>query len=201
MNRFLKPTQLDDDQRDVVAEVLSRLDIGDAEGRRIFVYALDYELTEYVNFLHKNPPAADEPSPEIPHEIQLLTDALNQVVDSLNRLPEDSRARLFNGLKAHDDYQREYTQEYLDALLGELMRLQAACEDSQQGPAVTRASSTERPESEFVRMLANAYTECFEEPPKPTKSGPFAQLLDVIGEQIQLDLTFDERSLADLIPS
>lgn len=201
MNRFLKPKQLDDDQREVVAEALSRLDVGDAEGRRIFVYALDYELTEYVNYLNKTPRLAEKPAPVIPVELEEMHESLKQLLANLQNLTDHNRTQLCDRLTANDVYRRSYSDQYLDALSAELARMQAACDDLLRHPTHESQSPVERPESEFVRMLANAYSECFEEPPKPTESGAFAQLLELIGEQIGLDLKFDAEALKVLLSS
>lgn len=201
MNQFLKPKQLDDAQREVVADALLRLDVGDAEGRRIFVYALDYELTEYANFLNKMPLAEKKLTPEIPRALEDLHGLLGRILEKFDQLPDDNRTQLFERLQAHDDYRRQYGEEYLDALLSELKRVGAVCEDLMRASSVKPSASHERPEGQFVRMLANAYLECFEESPQPTESGSFARLLDIIGEQIGMDLNFDEDALSILVSS
>ena len=47
MTRFMKPRFFEPEQQAAVEAVLEQLDIGDLEGRRIFVLALEYELAEY----------------------------------------------------------------------------------------------------------------------------------------------------------
>lgn len=201
MNRFLKPKQLDDDQRSVIADALSRLNLGDAEGRRIFVYALDYELTEYVNYLGKQPQIDEESAPVKPLKLEELLGLLKQLSENLQNLTDHEATALLDCLTENDLYRRQYAKDYIGALIAELVRVQIACNDALQQQTQKPVPSTERPEGEFVRMLANAYIECFEQPPQPSKSGSFAQILKLVGEQIGLDLNFDETALKRLIAS
>lgn len=47
MTRFMAPRYFTQEQNDAVVQALTELGIGDDEGVRIFIIALEYELVEY----------------------------------------------------------------------------------------------------------------------------------------------------------
>ena len=201
MNRFLKSRQLDDAQRQAIAAALENLQVGDAEGRRIFVFALDYELTEYSNYLASRPPPASDEAIASGAALAQLETQLQTVTLQVRNLSSRHRSQLFDRMKVCDDYHRSYDHDYLEALLAELSRLQAACHDVSKSSKHSDRAADSRPEGRFVGMLAKAYAECFEAAPDADSSGLFASLLSSIGEQVGLDLDFDDASLELLLRS
>ena len=73
MTRFMAPRYFDREQLQAVETLLEHLEIGDDEGRRIFIIALEYELAEYDNTSQNNNPPPPLPSP--PENFQRVASA------------------------------------------------------------------------------------------------------------------------------
>jgi hypothetical protein len=116
----------------------------------------------------------------------------------MDRLDEDAKASLLQGIAEADIFKRITDQRYLGSLQVEVDRLATACElgvetgTAQQGP-LNEASR------KFIKMLANIYSECFEIQPTSHSDEPFQQILQRIVAQTDLKVRVDQAFLEETL--
>ena len=193
MARFMKPQLFDEPQRERLEQILADLGIGDEEGRRIFVFALEYELAEYEEYRHHEEPA---PSPPPPPAGSPLGEAARRLAAELREgLADGSLDPLLEALSRDDPLGRRYdrhTAEVLEALLERIAELSGG---TRAPPSPTLGAAERR----LLGLLAKAYNECFEEEPTPDPHGPFARLLEAIFRETGLELHPGEAELREVI--
>jgi hypothetical protein len=170
---------LDDEARRTIDQALQQLALGDAEGRRIFMLALSYELERLLPRIHEALTERERipersPSPRLDH-LERSAEALRA---SLEQLEPDEQLALRERMTRQDRMGHAYDDDYFAALTVELKRLAAACaaELTPPRPAYTEII----PLLTLVALLAKAYSECLESEPEESVEGPFARLLATI---------------------
>ncbi len=180
MTHFMKPVFLDDGQRSALEAVLDRISIGDERSRRIFIIALDYELTDYDK--QRQLGDGDHSGDGADETLDKIAAAADALSGMLRQLPESSFSRLSLQLSADDDYARQYNGRYLNALQDEIERVSAACESR----AVKFHEAKIR--RHLVGMIINIYRESFEREPLVDDRIRFVALLEEIFTLCGLDI-------------
>lgn len=200
MTRFMAPRYFTQEQNDAVVQALTELGIGDDEGVRIFIIALEYELVEYGKSLpaptSEIPPSEPVTQPILPELAQLARE-ITVVVEGLSQLPDNSRRSLLERLSAQDPFARPHDQAYLDAVTTELTRIALICQQQQQ-PLTTDVVLRED-EKQLIGAVAGAYFECFESLPAADGGEPFTSLLQRIVEISDLPIVLDKRELEPIL--
>ena len=201
MTRFMAPRYFTQEQNQAVEQALQQLEIGDEEGVRIFIIALEYELAEYEKW-----GAADKPeSKEIGSraqdpELEKLSRDLVEAAQQLGRLPESSQSLLLDRLTTQDSFARIHDRAYLEAVVVELTRIAAACAvETQVRPVADRGLG--EAERHFVGVVAEAYFECFERYPQADGGEPFTSLLRRIAEISGLHIPLNKEELEPIFAS
>ncbi|MCB1857203.1 MAG: hypothetical protein KDI63_02975 [Gammaproteobacteria bacterium] len=196
MTRFMAPRYFDREQLQAVETLLEHLEIGDDEGRRIFIIALEYELAEYDNTSQNNNPPPPLPSP--PENFQRVASAAEELCRALQSLPEDEGATVLHTLTGSDPFQRIYNTDYLNALQRHAERLADACRAARP-VKLTPAAPLSENQAQFINILAEAYWECFETQPNVDGLQPFAALVNGIIDICQLGIELDHPQLELLL--
>ena len=192
----MKPRFFEPEQQAAVEAVLEQLDIGDLEGRRIFVLALEYELAEYEKNVARN--LEPEPENDGGRELEGISAAVSGLSALLETLPEAMADELCTQLSSADIYQRRYERKYLTALTIELERVASACREISRQTSSSR-DQVDEAEIRFMEMVAEAYAECFETQPSVDDGGPFVQLLEQIVQIADLGITVQGPALPRIL--
>ncbi len=195
MSRFVQPRYFDQAQSEAMESTLRQLAIGDDEGQRVFIIALEYELAEFENY--SSGEAADISPPSEPvtepsavmtsGEFRAIAEAAAALASLLKQLTGEEQARLCEQLAASDTYSRQYGPGYLKALDIELKRLANTAQDETDEPAPDPAAPPAEKgltdaDQRLIATLAEAYAECFESDPRNQEGETFTRLLQRIME-------------------
>jgi hypothetical protein len=198
MTRFMAPRYFTQQQNEAVEQALRQLEIGDDEGVRIFIIALEYELAEYEKrgAADKQEKRGTESGAQ-DTELEKLSRNLVEVARQLGQLPESRRSSLLGRLTAQDRFARIHDRAYLNAVSAELTRIAAVCADE----ARERLAAGELGEAErhFVGVVAEAYFECFERYPRADGGEPFTNLLQRIVEISGLNISLRREELEPIL--
>ncbi len=192
MTRFMAPRYFEQEQHQAVEALLEDLDIGDQEGRRIFIIALEYELAEYErDALHQDaaPPPLGNGS-----DLLVIARSAETLGEKLRGLAPPSREVILERLAASDPFVRGHDHTYLEALEGHIERLADAC-DREAAASRTNTPGDNEPQIQFITVVAEAYWECFEIDPMASDCKPFNTLLEAVSEICQLGIRMDNRQL------
>lgn len=182
---------LDEGQRAALERALKSLHLGDAEGRRIFLLALGYELAELAPQIAERlaePPPPPVEQPPFCSEIESRARSLEARIAGLGA---DERELVLERLNEEDRFGHGFDSEYLDSLRSELARLAGACSSPEPPPPPDPASDPAV--QRLVALIAKAYDECFESVPGADIHGPFARLLATVFREVGLDLPVTSR--------
>jgi hypothetical protein len=190
---------LTDRQHAVLERALEKLGLGDAEGRRIFLLALGYELANYVPRVSER---LSQPPPPPPAQrspgLAALEDDVAALRARLAQLDAGDKDELVQRLNETSHFGHRYDQAYLEALEAELAALTAACAAPE--PPAPPDPASDPLTTELVGLIAKAYRECFEAEPDADINGPFARLLATIFVQAGLDLPVTSRLIRAGLP-
>lgn len=196
MTRFVKPRFFEPMQQEAVESALRQLEIGDPEGRRIFVLALEYELAEYEKSAAET--AEQAPMPADTGNLSELGSAAVAMSVLLKQLPPEPADALCDRLSTTDPFQRRFDHAYLDALAAENDRVAVACRELETQP-VSGDRGLGAAESHFIALVAQAYAECFEIPAGTGENDPFYRLLVRIMAISGLEFPVSEELLASVL--
>ena len=196
MARFMTPRYFTQEQNDAVEQSLRQFHVGDDEGVRIFIIALEYELAEYDKYEIGQSPVITETETTDP-ELGKLSRDITEIILQLGRLPESSRQLLLDHLSSTDPFARRHDQAYLDAVATELTRIAAVCTDARQIQSVSTGLSES--EKHFVNVVAEAYFECFEAYPQADDGEPFTSLLQRVIEISGLNISVTKKELEPIL--
>ena len=196
MTHFMKPHFFDQAQKAALEKRLEQLKIGDGEGRRIFILAMEYELAEYEEDLPDETEQTIQSAPDENFgEIASATDILLVLLKGFSKKAgEELTDRLASG----DRFSRQYDEKYLASLVTELERLSYACHVVSEKAPLTQAGLS-KSASSLIAMIAEAYAECFEVDPLPEPDQPFARLLDEILRISGLEMQVTENALRAIL--
>ncbi|HIP53586.1 MAG TPA: hypothetical protein EYH03_06210 [Chromatiales bacterium] len=186
-SRFLGPYQFDEEQRKLLDELFDRHDLGDEEGRRIFLLAVEYEIATLEEVTE-----APSPDPTVSDEQPLVTqiaESARALATLLNQLPPTAMEQIGKQLTELDPFRRLYGTRYFDALGEEILRLGALSPPTPEAPPSPLLS--DKSSMKFLSMFADAYYDCFELLPSMDASGPFMELLDMITQEAALPIRKD----------
>lgn len=197
MAQFMKPHLFGDPQREEIIADLEGLGIGDEEGRRIFVYALEYELAQF-ELQRSNESPAQTPAPAaVTEQWSPLKTTAEALLSHLRDLDATERTALLEALSKTDRFDRTHEPRYLAALEGELARLATLPTARPVRPGTPPAiPSAER---RFVQTLAKAYHDCFETPATAAARGPFARLIATVLPPLGIDLRLSPEQLREIL--
>jgi hypothetical protein len=172
---------------------LEKARIGDTESRQLFAAALEYDLARFQELPLEQPsvPDVSEPKGLGPDErLQELTEAARAVADRLSDLDEAARETLLTALTQADQFHRGYGNEYINTILEELARIAAAA------PKKRAASGSAR---QFIRRVADAFSDCFEARPTVEGEGAFATVLKAIINATGVHVPNDPHVLKEIL--
>ncbi|MCB1759965.1 MAG: hypothetical protein KDI68_09340 [Gammaproteobacteria bacterium] len=200
MTRFITPRYFTEPQSQAVEQSLKRLSIGDPEGIRVFIIALEYELAEYEKLPQEDVTetvvSATTPAPELAR----IADLAEQTATALTGLAGEARAALLLQLSTSDRFGRRHDDAYVGAVSAELLRIAEACGSSTLPvPAPTENDRLRPADEHFIRTLAEAYYECFETLADDNGGEPFYSLLQDIFEISDLRINLDLERLQGLL--
>jgi hypothetical protein len=202
--RFVEPQRLTDAQRKALLGELEKARIGDTESRQLFAAALEYDLARFQELPLEQPsvPDVSEPKGLGPDErLQELTEAARAVADRLSDLDEAARETLLTALTQADQFHRGYGNEYINTILEELARIAAAA------PKKRAASGSRKPKApppaesarQFIRRVADAFSDCFEARPTVEGEGAFATVLKAIINATGVHVPNDPHVLKEIL--
>jgi len=195
--QFMKPHLFGEAQREEIIADLERLGVGDEEGRRIFVYALEYELAQFELQRSSEPPDQTPVPPAVTDRWSTLKSAAEALLSTLRGLDAAERTALLETLSTTDRFDRTHEPRYLAALEAELARLGELPTVREPPPsAPPTVSSAER---RFVQTLAKAYHDCFETPATAAARGPFARLVATVLPPLGIDLRLSREQLREIL--
>ncbi|MEJ2327332.1 MAG: hypothetical protein P8Y27_13205 [Chromatiaceae bacterium] len=183
--RFVEPQRLTDAQRKALLSQLEAAKIGDADSRRLFAAALEYDLARLQELPLEQPPVPEmsEPRAAGPDEtLQRLTEAAGALAERLSNLDEAARETLSAALTQADRFHRRYGKDYINTILDELVRIAAAAPRRRAAPRSRKPKAPPPPESarQFIQRVAAAFSDCFEARPTGDGEGAFATVLKAI---------------------
>lgn len=204
--RFVEPFRFDAKQKNSLLQVLRRLRIGDTDGREIFMVAIAYDLAAYKAQAVDELPATTQPeSPQAPPAqglaLEPMAAAITALCEQLDSLDGTSRERLVAELQRGDRFQRGYDERYLTELRCELDLLGQLCATPATASVqATTPTPTLSPQARhLITRLANAYNDCFEDPPTADPEGPFAQVVVQLCQIAAIELPTDADSLTQAL--
>lgn len=203
-SRFVAPHYFDAEQQATILNLLERAGVGDAEGRRLFLTAAEYEIGAYSLLPREEPAAKPSPKATAPSQDRPEWEPLREAaLDLAKRLAETRpsvRDALAKALTASDPFGRDHGGCYLSQLQLELQRLGEAC-----GPLAVSAAPVITPAPisaqarRFILQIARIYRECLEVNPTSETLGPFARLLCLFRDRTQLDIPCESERLGPLL--
>lgn len=209
-DHFVAPWRLTEQEKSAVSAALEKRKIGDALGRRIFVGALEYELSEFRVAEAAQPGSKPARKPAAPQADASVLEAIErmarELAAKLGEIPEDQEPSLLATLEAHDEMGRGYSTRYLDVLFQEASRLAEAC-----GLAASAlAAPVEPPKTEpapgpspamlkLLGSLTHVFEECFEQVPTASPRGEFAASLKAVSDAVGLDIPRTGEVLAQVV--
>ncbi len=200
--RFVEPHRLSAEQRDELSYALHENGIGDAESRRLFATAMEYDLAgckvpAKQGRLSKPIPGrrvrtrSDDALADMASSAQILADRLANLTDALS-------ARLQQGLSESDRFGRTYGNDYLASLhrgLTHLARAGARQATPDQDPDQSEPAVPEEM-LVFIRRAAGTFHECFEQQPTVEHGSPFMVAIRAIADTTGIDIPTDRGTVA-----
>jgi len=215
-SRFVDPCYFGPEDKAALVRLLAQAGIGDAEGRQLFVTAVEYEIGSLRPALQKEadntPPATAAPvvqQPPSKADIELLQlgQSAAQLQALLKRTHKTARTRLGEALTRSDPFGREHGPAYLEHLTLELGRISSACESAGAGqpatetePAALPAKPTAGPAAKkLVRQVARIYDECLEVDPRADQGQVLLAILDLIRDCTGLAIPCDGNDVLTIL--
>jgi hypothetical protein len=194
--RFLEPCRLDEGQRRAICAPLIAAALGDAEGRALFLSAVEYDVALARQAAGARPDAdakapTAEPAPADSPFADIGVTAAG-LAGRLRGLTGPEYALLAAALARADPSRGEVEVRSLDTLCVDLERLAAAL----LAPAVPPLADDAR---RFVRRVARAYEQCLEAPAQPEPAGPFMSVLRLLAAAAGLPLPDDPAVIAAVL--
>ncbi len=202
---FVEPWRLSDQEKSAISKKLQKRKIGDVEGRRIFVGALEYELSAFRAAEAGQPAAAPAPPAVDLSALQAVDRVARELAAKLGEIPQDQEPALLETLEAQDEMGRSYSARYLDRLYQEASRLAEACGLMTAALATAQApepSPAEEPSAAMLQLigsLTHVFEECFEQTPTPAARGAFAATLKAVADGAGLDIPRSRKVLEQVL--
>jgi hypothetical protein len=204
---FVEPWRLSDREKSAISKQLQKRKIGDVEGRRIFVGALEYELSAY-RVAEAGQTAAEPSPPEVDlSALQTIDRVARELAAKLGEIPQDQEPALLETLEAQDEMGRGYSARYLDRLYQEACRLAEACGlvaaalAAEQPSEPSPVDATSPAMLELIASLTHVFEECFEQTPTPAARGAFALTLKAVADSVGLEIPNSRSVLEQVLRS
>ena len=204
---FVEPWRLTDREKAAIAKALEKRKIGDAEGRRIFVGALEYELSAFRVAEAQQPAAEAAPAKVDLSALQAIDRVARELAAKLGEIPQDQEPALLQTLEAQDEMGRGYSSRYLDRLYQEASRLAEACGlvtaalETAQPPEALPAEGTSPAMLALIGSLTHVFEECFEQTPTTAARGAFAATLKAVADGVGLEIPRSREVLKQVLGS
>jgi hypothetical protein len=199
MAQFMKPHLFGEAQREDILRSLTRMRVGDEEGRRIFVFALEYELAQFeAQREQTDEEAVTAAALQASPAVAPVGKAAGALLGALQNLTPDAEALLLEALAEGDSFRRRHDAAYLEALRSELHRLRDAA-DVEVAAAAPPEPSLTAAERRFLKTLAKAYHDCFETPATADPKGPFARMIAKLLPPLGIDVAVSTADLEELL--
>jgi hypothetical protein len=210
-SRFVDPCHFGTEDKAALVQLLTNAGIGDEEGRRLFVTAVEFEVGGLRPALQKE--AETEPSPPpvpvVEHppskahiELLQLAQSAAQFKSLLENTHKSARRQLCESLNASDPFGREHGTAYLEHLTLELGRISVACSAAETVPATEPA--TPKPvigeaAAKLIGQVARIYDECLEADPRDNEAHVLIAVLRLIRDCTELPIPCDDQAVRELL--
>ena len=175
-SHFVEPYRFDTEKRATLMKTLQECKLGDGEGQRLFVTALEFELGAIRQMSSERTQSAPTAAATAEPQLEAVAQAAHGLQERLGELVPERREQLVRSLTNSDRFKRIYGADYLQELSSELVRLTAACAVDAPVQPISDPQADEETSARFYAMLANAYTECFDQAPSASRSAPFLKV-------------------------
>ncbi len=205
-SRFVAPYYFQDEEQAAIVALLEQAELGDDEGRRLFITAAEYEVASYLLTPDDEPASAavlkPTPKPKSKAEIELadLGRSTEQLLALLLGMHKTARRALVGKLTDSDAFGREHDDRYLNQLELELGRIADACRQQEEVLHEELETPTLGENSrKLITQLARIYGECLEVSLSPTHLDTFGRILCIIRDSAQIKIPCDPDALAGVI--
>ncbi len=210
-SRFVDPCHFGPQDKAALEELLADAGIGDDEGRKLFVTAVEYEVGSLRPALQQEAESAPPPAPapvveHPPSKAQIELLQLGQSAAQLKTLlagtHKTARKRLCEILSATDPFGREHGAAYLEHLELELGRISAACAESE--PAAEPESTIRKAvpgatAGKLIKQVARIYDECLEADPGENDAQALIAVLRLIRDCTGLPIPCEPEAVQGLL--
>jgi hypothetical protein len=215
--RFVEPVRLSDEQRAGIIAALEQAELGDVEGRELFVAAMEYDLAECRKPGESEmeaEAAKSEPEPharntslkqaDIDDPLNALAATAQAMVSCIADLDATSRERLLRGVEASDPFRRGYKEAYLSVLQTELARLATIGKPPRPTPETPVPKKQDKPvltsqARRFIARAADAFRDCFEQEPTAKRAAPFPTALKAVVSVSGIPVPTDPETLREVL--
>jgi hypothetical protein len=191
-SRFVAPNCFAPEVHSAIEDCLARAGVGDADGRRLFITAAEYEMASYQASKAERPSAMPQPTPRprspAQDELESLGRHLHALLKALGETRVGARKILDRRLTESDRFGRPHDERYFEALKSELARMEAAC--ALEGAHEPDAPATPRVSEEtgaLLGQLSRIYRECLEVRLQGDALATFHRVLELIGDATQVE--------------
>ncbi len=202
-SRFVAPSYFSAEQQDAMARILETAQVGDAEGRQLFLTALEYDLGAFEFSGDEQPAPKPQARPKrvktpAQLELQALGEGAKELAARLARLPEPARDGLGRLLGESDPLGRRYEERFFVQLEWALEHLAAACGDRASHQEPEPAPLNPRIQR-LIRQVARIYQECLEVRLMDEALAPFMEILGFIRLAADLDIPCEKEIVVGLL--
>ena len=200
-SRFVAPYYFQNEEHAAIAALLEQAELGDDEGRQLFITATEYEVAAYCLTPDDEPGLAVAPKPKSKAEIELagLGRSAEQLLSLLLGTHKTARRALAGKLTDSDTFGREHGERYLNQLELELSRIADVCrleEEAQEPPEAPPLGENAR---KLITQLARIYGECLEVSLTPGHLDTFGRILCIIRDSAHIGIPCDSETLAEAV--
>lgn len=180
--------------------------VGDAEGRNLFVSAMEYDLAGYHELSEieaAKPKTAPKriKSNETDKALHEMAGAALDLAERLASLDETAASSLIRVLEASDRFRRRYGRDYIDSLRRELERIGAVGRETakQTKPLASPKPVVPEDARKFVLRAADAFLDCFEMEADARRGAPFVVALKAVVAGTGLNIPTDLGTVAEIL--
>jgi hypothetical protein len=204
-SRFVAPYYLEDQDRAALEALMADAGLGDADGRQLFITAVEYEVGTHRPHLQEGTqpiaPPAPQPAPHSKADIELaqLGEAAGQILALLQRTHKGARGTLAKRMSEADPFGRDYGERYLAQLELELERMAEACRLRVQEPSPPPPPQLSEAARRLIAQLARIFRECLEVRLGADEIPAFCRVLCLLRDSAQIHFPCEPEVIAGVV--